>query len=82
MARAAADARGARNQHLIGVPSLGFQGDILIGAGCIAPVEAAAVPIGEHGPAPRFVAAVRAGSIRVLDATCPAIHGGLRAATR
>lgn len=75
-------ARGARGLHLIGIPTLGFQADMLIGAGCVAAVECAAVTIGEYGPAPRFVAAVKAGSIRVIDGTCPAIHAGLQAAEK
>ena len=75
-------ARGARDLHLIGIPTLGFQADMLIGAGCVATVECAAVTIGEYGPAPRFVAAVKAGTIRVIDGTCPAIHAGLQAAEK
>jgi glutaconate CoA-transferase subunit A len=75
-------ARGARDLHLIGVPTLGFQADMLIGAGCVRTVECAAVTIGEYGPAPRFVAAVKAGAIRVIDGTCPAIHAGLQAAEK
>lgn len=75
-------ARGARDLHLIGIPTLGFQADMLIGAGCVATVECAAVTIGEYGPAPRFVAAVKVGSIRVIDGTCPAIHAGLQAAEK
>jgi glutaconate CoA-transferase subunit A len=75
-------ARGARDLHLIGIPTLGFQADMLIGAGCVATVECAAVTIGEYGPAPRFVAAVKAGSLRVIDGTCPAIHAGLQAAEK
>ncbi len=75
-------ARGARGLHLIGIPTLGFQADMLIGAGCVATVECAAVTIGEYGPAPRFVAAVKAGSISVIDGTCPAIHAGLQAAEK
>jgi glutaconate CoA-transferase, subunit A len=74
--------RGARDLHLIGVPQLGFQADLLIGAGCVRRVEAAAVTLGEEGAAPRFVAAVRAGSIEILDSTCPAIHAGLQAAEK
>lgn len=74
--------RGARDLHLIGIPTLGFQADMLIGAGCVATVECAAVTIGEYGPAPRFVAAVKAGRIRVIDGTCPAIHAGLQAAEK
>ncbi|HUL07752.1 MAG TPA: CoA-transferase [Candidatus Acidoferrum sp.] len=75
-------ARGARDLHLIGIPTLGFQADMLIGAGCVATIECAAVTIGEYGPAPRFVAAVKAGTIRVIDGTCPAIHAGLQAAEK
>jgi glutaconate CoA-transferase, subunit A len=74
--------RGARNLHLIGVPQLGFQADLLIGAGCVRSVEAAAVTLGEHGAAPRFVAAVKDSSITIRDSTCPAIHAGLQAAEK
>ena len=75
-------ARGVRGLHLVGVPSTGFQGDWLVGAGCVATIEAAAVTIGEYGPAPRFTAAIKAGSIRMVDGTCPAIHAGLQAAEK
>jgi glutaconate CoA-transferase subunit A len=74
--------RGARDLHLIGVPQLGFQADLLIGAGCVRSLEAAAVTLGEEGAAPRFVAAIKAGSIEVRDSTCPAIHAGLQAAEK
>ncbi|NQW08672.1 MAG: CoA synthetase [Alphaproteobacteria bacterium] len=74
--------RGVKDLHLVGVPVFGYHGDLLIGAGCVATVETSAVTMGEHGLAPRFTAAVKAGSIRVLDATCPAIHAGLQAAER
>ena len=74
--------RRARRLHLIGVPQLGLQADLLIGAGCVASLEAAAVTLGEQGPAPRFVAAIRAGSIKMRDSTCPAIHAGLLAAEK
>jgi glutaconate CoA-transferase subunit A len=74
--------RGARDLHLIGVPQLGFQADLLIGAGCVRSVEAAAVTLDEHGPAPRFVAAVKEGAITIRDSTCPAIHAGLQAAEK
>lgn len=75
-------ARGARDLHLIGLPTLGFAADMLIGAGCVAIVETAAVSLGEYGPAPRFAAAVAAGAIELRDATCPAIHAGLQAAEK
>jgi glutaconate CoA-transferase subunit A len=74
--------RSARNLDLIGVPQLGFQADLLIGAGCVRSVEAAAVTLDEHGPAPRFVAAVKDGTIALKDSTCPAIHAGLQAAEK
>ena len=74
--------RRPRNLHLVGVPTLGFGADMLIGRGCVTIVEAAAVGLGEYGPAPAFDAALRAGRIAMRDATCPAIHAGLQAAER
>lgn len=71
--------RGARGLHLVCVPISGLQADVLIGAGCVATVETSAVTLGEFGTGPRFAAALRAGTIRVLDATCPAIHAALQA---
>ena len=74
--------RRVRGLHLVAVPQAGFQADMLIGAGCVASVEAAAITLGEHGFAPRFTDAVRNGKIVVRDATCPAIHAGLQAAEK
>lgn len=74
--------RGARRLHLLAVPQAGFQADMLIGAGCIASLEAAAITLGEHGFAPRFTEAVKRGDIELRDATCPAIHAGLQAAEK
>ncbi len=74
--------RGVRGLRLLGVPVSGFATDLLIGAGCVAEVETSAVTLGEAGLAPRFTAAVAAGTIRVLDATCPAIHTMLQAAEK
>jgi glutaconate CoA-transferase, subunit A len=74
--------RRARDLDLIGVPQLGYQADLLIGAGCVRSVEAAAVTLGEHGPTPRFVPAVKDGAIILRDSTCPAIHAGLQAAEK
>jgi glutaconate CoA-transferase, subunit A len=74
--------RRARGLQLIGVPQLGFQADLLIGAGCVAGVESAAVTLGEQGAAPRFVAAVKAGAIAIRDSTCPVLHAGLQAAEK
>lgn len=74
--------RGARDLRLIAVPTSGLQADVLIGAGCVAELEAAAVTLGEIGPAPRFTAAVVAGHLRMRDTTCPAIHAALQAAEK
>ncbi|GGG40598.1 CoA synthetase [Caldovatus sediminis] len=74
--------RGARGLRLLGVPILGYSADLLIGAGCVAEVETSAVTLGEAGFAPRFTAAVRAGTLRLRDATCPAIHTMLQAAEK
>ena len=71
-----------RGLHLIGCPQLGFQADLLIGAGCVRIVESAAVTLQEHGLAPRFSAAATDGSIQILDSTCPVIHAGLQAAEK
>jgi glutaconate CoA-transferase subunit A len=37
------------------------------------------VSLGEFGPAPRFTAAVKAGTIALKDATCPALHAAFQA---
>ncbi len=50
-------ARGIKGLHLLAVPTSGLQAELLIGAGCVATVEAAAIALGEAGPAPRFTAA-------------------------
>jgi glutaconate CoA-transferase, subunit A len=72
--------RGLRGSHLVCVPSSSLQADMLIGAGCVASIQAGAVLLYEHGPAARFVEAQRAGRIQVKEATCPAIRAGLSAA--
>ena len=38
--------------------------------------------LGEFGPAPRFTAAVTSGTIRIKDATCPALHAAFQAAEK
>ncbi|MCJ1902324.1 MULTISPECIES: CoA transferase [Paracoccus] len=73
---------GAGGLHLVCVPTGGLQVDMLIGAGLVATVETSALSLGEAGGAPRFNDAVRQGGIRILDATCPAIHAGLMAAQK
>ncbi len=74
--------RGARGLRLLGVPVSGFATDVLIGAGCVVEVQTSAVSLGEAGFAPRFSAALKAGTITVRDATCPAIHTMLQAAEK
>ncbi|SEC34431.1 glutaconate CoA-transferase subunit A [Rhizobiales bacterium GAS188] len=74
--------RGARHLHVVCVPVSGLQAEMLIGAGCVDVIETSAVTLGEFGPAPRFVDAVRQGAITLKDATCPAVHAALQAAEK
>lgn len=76
--------RGVKDLHIITLPTCagpvsGMLADMLIGAGCVASVETAGVSLGEAGPAPRFGAAVRNGSLHVIDGTCPAIYAAVQA---
>lgn len=64
------------------VPLGGMALDMLIGAGCVDEIEAAAVSLGENGLAPRFTDAVLANKISMKDSTCPAIHTALQAAEK
>src|SRR5580658_3700407 len=66
--------RGVRRLHLVTLPTSSLQTDLLIGAGCIETLETSSVSLGEFGAAPRFTAAILAGTIRMMDATCPALH--------
>ncbi len=72
--------RGVRDLHLVCVPVSGLQAELLIGAGAVATLETSAVTLGEYGGAPRFQDALKRGSFRMLDATCPAIHAAIQAA--
>ena len=74
--------RGVRDLHLLTVPQAGIAADLLIGAGCVATIETAAVSLGELGNAPRFTAAVEGGRLAIRDSTCPAIHAALQAAEK
>jgi glutaconate CoA-transferase, subunit A len=74
--------RGVKRLHLIALPTSSLQADLLIGAGCVETIETSAVSLGEFGPAPRFTSAVTAGTIRVKDATCPALHAAFQAAEK
>lgn len=75
-------AQGTRDLHLLCVPIGGMAADMLVGAGCVATLEAAAVSLGETGLAPRFTDAVQTGKITVKDSTCPAVHAGLQASEK
>jgi glutaconate CoA-transferase subunit A len=81
-ATAALIRRGVRRLHLVTLPTSGLQADLLIGAGCVETLETSAVSLGEAGPAPRFSAAVAAGTIRMRDATCPALYAAFQAAEK
>src|SRR6266571_661984 len=70
--------RGVKRLHLVALPTSSLQADLLIGAGCVETLETSAVSLGELGPAPRFTAAMRAGAIRMKEATCPALHAALQ----
>jgi len=72
--------QGARGLRLVGVPVSGYATDLLIGAGCVEEVQSSAVSLDEAGSAPCFTRAIKAGRIRMLDATCPAMHAMLEAA--
>jgi glutaconate CoA-transferase subunit A len=74
--------KGARNLHLLCVPTGGLPADILIGAGCVATVEGGGVSLGEFGQAPCFVRAVKSGAVRPRDTTCPAVYAALQAAEK
>jgi glutaconate CoA-transferase subunit A len=74
--------RGIRRLSLIALPTSSLQADLLIGAGALEALETSAVSLGEFGPAPRFTAAVKAGTIHLKDATCPALHASFQAAEK
>jgi len=74
--------RDVKHLHLVALPTSTLQADLLIGAGCVETLETSAVSLGEFGPAPRFTAAILAGAIRMMDATCPALHAQFQAAEK
>ena len=79
--------RGVRGLHIVTLPTAAYPAsgmlvDLLIGAGCVASVETSGISLHELGPAPRFSAAVKAGTLKVLDATCPAVYAGLQAGAK
>jgi glutaconate CoA-transferase subunit A len=74
--------RGIKRLHLIALPTSTMQADLLIGTGCVETLETSAVSLGEFGLAPRFTAAILKGTIRMKDATCPALHAAFQAAEK
>src|SRR5436305_14524490 len=59
--------RGVKGLHLITLPTSSLQADLLIGAGALALIETSAVSLGEFGQAPRFTAAMTAGTLQIKD---------------
>jgi glutaconate CoA-transferase subunit A len=74
--------RSIKRLSLIALPTSSLQADLLIGAGCVDSIETSAVSLGEFGAAPRFTAAILAGTIRMKDATCPALHAAFQASEK
>src|SRR6187455_3796414 len=74
--------RGVKRLHLVALPTSSLQADLLIGAGCVETLETSAVSLGEFGLAPRFTAAILGKTIRMKDATCPALHAAVQAAEK
>src|ERR1043166_171833 len=74
--------RGVKRLTLVALPTSSLQADLLIGAGCVETLETSAVSLGEFGAAPRFTAAILNGSIRMKDATCPALPPAFQAAEK
>ena len=74
--------RNAKDLKVLCVPVGGLAVDLLIGAGCVTQVEAAAVSLGENGLAPQFTNAVISKKIVMKDSTCPAIHTALQASEK
>lgn len=71
--------RGARDLHLITLPTGTYVSDLLIGAGCVSVVETSGVTLGENGAAGRFVRAVKSGTLAIKDSTCPAVYAAVQA---
>lgn len=79
--------RGVRGLRVVTLPTCAFPAsgmmlDILVGAGCVASVETSGVSLHELGAAPRFTQAVKAGTLEVLDSTCPAVYAALQAGAK
>jgi glutaconate CoA-transferase subunit A len=71
--------RGARNLDLVSAPTGGLAEDLLIAAGAVRSIHTSGVDLAEHGLAPNFSRAAEAGSIRVIDSSCPVLLLALQA---
>lgn len=71
--------RGVRNLHIVTVPTSSFQAELLIAGACVGTIETSGVTMWELGQAPAFVRAVKSGSVRIIDSTCPAIYAQIQA---
>lgn len=71
--------RRIKGLNIVCVPSSNLQADMLIGAGCVASIQAGAVLLYEYGPANRFQDGLRKGTFVLKEATCPAIQAALTA---
>src|SRR3977135_2468262 len=78
----APNGRGIKRLTVIALPTSSLQADLLIGVDCVETLETSAVSLGEFGAAPRFTAAILKGSIRMKDATCPALHAAFQASEK
>ncbi|MBL8348329.1 MAG: CoA synthetase [Rubrivivax sp.] len=79
--------RGVRGLRVVTLPTCAYPAsgmmiDLLIGAGCVAAVETSGISLHELGAAPRFAQAVKAGTLKVLDSTCPAVYAALQAGAK
>jgi len=74
--------RKIKDIYILFAPIGGIAADLLVGAGCVKTLEAAAITLGEAGLAPRFSEAFQNNTIGVKDSTCPAIHAGLQASEK
>ncbi len=79
--------RGVRGLRVVTLPTCAYPAsgmmiDLLIGAGCVVAVETSGISLHELGAAPRFAQAVKAGTLKVLDSTCPAVYAALQAGAK
>ncbi|MGB7301975.1 MAG: CoA synthetase [Burkholderiaceae bacterium] len=74
--------RGIKNLHLVCLPTSGLPAELLIGAGCVRTLETSAITLGEYGAAPQFGRIAKDGSVKLVDATCPAVYAGMQASQK